>query len=91
MPLTTSCHCAYRFSGFRDARFLLRKLILDPKDATDAQVRMLQQQLHVAGTTHAVGLWLPGLLGSDERFAIEDATAFNGAVLTFLSQHPIAP
>jgi hypothetical protein len=52
---------------------------------------MLQQQLHVAGTTHAVGLWLPGLLGSDERFAIEDATAFNGAVLTFLSQHPIAP
>jgi pimeloyl-ACP methyl ester carboxylesterase len=125
-------------------RFLLRRLILDPEDATDAQVRMLQQQLPVAGTTHAVGLWLPSLLGSGERSmnrdrtryrkltmpsllvwgendaitplpqgqdlssllpdaklvvlphtghipAIEDATAFNAALLGFLSEHPAAP
>ena len=125
-------------------RFFLRRLILDPADATDVQVRMLQQQLPVAGTTHAVGLWLREFLESDEQAvnrdraryrtltmptllvwgaddaitplpqgqdllgllpsaelvvlkhtghipAIEDATAFNGALLKFLAEHRSTP
>lgn len=45
------------------SRRLLRLLILDPADATDQQIRMIQQQFRVKGTSHALGGWL-------ERFVL---------------------
>jgi pimeloyl-ACP methyl ester carboxylesterase len=37
---------------------LLQQLIFDPADATDEQVRMVQAQFPVTGTTRALGSWL---------------------------------
>ena len=65
-------------------RPLLRKLILDPGDATDAQVRMLQQQLPIAGTTHALGLWLREFLSSDERSSSSDRTRYQALTMPTL-------
>ena len=52
------------------SRRLLQLLILDPADATDQQVRMIQQQFPVQGTTQAVGGWLDRfVLGQDHSMA----------------------
>jgi pimeloyl-ACP methyl ester carboxylesterase len=51
-------------------RRLLQQLILDPEDATDAQIQMLQAQFQVAGTTRALGKWL-------REFLLTDAAALN--------------
>jgi pimeloyl-ACP methyl ester carboxylesterase len=52
------------------SRRLLQLLILDPGDATDQQVRMIQQQFPVQGTTQAVGGWLDRfVLGQDHSMA----------------------
>jgi pimeloyl-ACP methyl ester carboxylesterase len=48
----------------RFTRKLLQGLIADPTKATDEVVRVLQQPMHVQGTTAAVGRWLPELIDS---------------------------
>jgi pimeloyl-ACP methyl ester carboxylesterase len=45
------------------SRRMLQLLILDPADATDRQIQMIQAQFPVKGTTHALGGWL-------ERFVL---------------------
>jgi pimeloyl-ACP methyl ester carboxylesterase len=45
---------------------LLQLLILDPADATDAQITMLQQQLVIEDSTDALGEWLQDFIAVDE-------------------------
>lgn len=47
--------------------WLLRKFIDDPAAATPARVRLYQQPLAVAGSTRAIGQWLPQLLLTDRE------------------------
>lgn len=57
----------------------LQKLILDPADATDSQVDMVQTQFPVEGTTRAVSAWLPLFL-SDDPAAKNQRTAAYAAL-----------
>lgn len=69
-------HSILQFTALRDAlvatfvtnprftRKLLQGLIADPEKATDEVVRVLQQPMHVQGTTAAVGRWFPELIDS---------------------------
>jgi pimeloyl-ACP methyl ester carboxylesterase len=57
-------------------RRLLRLLILDPADATDRQVHMVQRQFPVRGTTHAVGEWLRQFLLGRERVMSGDRAQY---------------
>jgi pimeloyl-ACP methyl ester carboxylesterase len=51
-------------------RKLLQQLILDPADATDAQVAMVHAQFRLNGTTRAFGMWL-------EQFVMGGETPMN--------------
>jgi pimeloyl-ACP methyl ester carboxylesterase len=61
-------------------RTLLRQLILDPADATDAQVAMVHAQFGIRGTTSAFGMWLEQFVMGGEAARIHDAS--NYATLT---------
>ncbi len=58
------------------SRRLLQLLILDPADATDEQVEMVQRQFVVKGTTPALGLWLREFLTNDARAWSGDRTRY---------------
>jgi len=59
------------------SRRLLRLLILDPADATDQQVRMIQQQFPVKGTSHALGGWLERLVLAPDRSMAGDRAEYS--------------
>jgi pimeloyl-ACP methyl ester carboxylesterase len=55
---------------------LLQLLILDPADATDAQITMLQQQLVIEDSTDALGEWLQDFIAVDEAALSHNITAY---------------
>lgn len=57
-------------------RTLLRRLILDPADATDAQVQMVHAQFRVRGTTPAFGMWLEQFVLGGEASLNQDASRY---------------
>lgn len=76
-------------------RSLLRQLILDPADANDLQVGMVQRQFPVRGTTAALGEWLREFLTSQERTLSGDraryATLTMPALLAWGERDRITP
>jgi pimeloyl-ACP methyl ester carboxylesterase len=59
------------------SRRLLRLLILDPADATESQVRMIQQQFTVRGTSHALGGWLERFVLSQDHSMAGDRAEYS--------------
>lgn len=57
-------------------KMLLRRLILDPADATDHQVELVQRQFAVDGTTHALGAWLRAFLSDAEAAPARDLATY---------------
>lgn len=59
------------------SRRLLQLLIRDPADATESQVRMIQQQFAVKGTTHALGGWLERFILSQDHSLAGDRAEYS--------------
>lgn len=57
-------------------RTLLQQLILDPADATDAQVAMVHAQFRLSGTTRAFGMWLEQFVMGGESPMNQDAARY---------------
>lgn len=57
-------------------RKLLQQLILDPADATDAQVEMVHAQFRLRGTTPAYGMWLEQFVIGGEASLGQDASRY---------------
>ncbi|MEM7345064.1 MAG: alpha/beta hydrolase, partial [Chloroflexota bacterium] len=58
------------------SRTMLETLILDPADATDTQISMLQQQLVIEDSTDIMGDWLFDFLTAHESSLSTDLAAY---------------
>lgn len=68
----------------RFTKRLLQLLILDPADATDTQITMLQQQLVIADSTAALGEWLHDFLTVDDTALSRDMAAYQTLAMPVL-------
>lgn len=59
------------------SRKMLQLLILDPANATDRQIHMIQQQFPVEGTTHALGGWLERFVTSQDNSHAGDRSEYS--------------
>lgn len=59
------------------SRKLLQLLIHNPANATDRQIRMIQDQFKVKGTTHALGGWLERFVLSQDNSAAADRAEYS--------------
>lgn len=59
------------------SRKMLQLLILDPADATDQQIAMIQRQFPVKGTTHALGGWLDRFVLTQDHSRAADRAEYS--------------